>query len=401
MITRTRVLAAAGAASALLLLSGCSGTEPAPAAAHPVFDAPADEQPGLALTATQSARTVAFRQTLTFTTRHGATVLTSEGRMDLPAGRAAGAQTWKTAGGLPASLRERFLGASLGPDETQPATTGVAVDGQDVLVRPGEAGYWLRYTPADTFDEGNDNAVQSLRGTAVPFGGTLLDLVPGAGRVTSSEAAGGGRTYRATTTAPEALELFPPGVRSGLTRGMGDDSLPLPVTLEIGADAEGRLTRATADLAPLLGNENDGLAAVTALRAELTVSGHGTSAPELPPAAVQRTAADVVKDIHAVEPGACVDLATGMRDNSLIAEIPCGARPEARIFARPVLAGDHPGAKTANRSARAACGGEYIGAPKAWTATSEKKGSYWSVWPSEGAWGERGAARAACFVMLR
>ncbi|MFD5914967.1 hypothetical protein ACFWHL_40305 [Streptomyces massasporeus] len=247
-LTRARLGIAAAAVT--LLVAGCSAGEP-DAPPHPVFSAPRAQQPAKALEATAATGGFTFRQAMTFQLGAGRATLSSEGRMAPKAGRAVGTRSWSFTERVTTSEREALLGLSPAPSP-QPSKLGVAVDGADVLVRPGAASYWIRHTPSDFTLDGNRN-VEALAGTEVPFGGTLLELVTAANRVTKSASAGEGRTYTVRTPAPAALALFPKDLRDMLHRGTDDAAAPLPVDLTLRTDGRGRLVRAAADLGVLKG----------------------------------------------------------------------------------------------------------------------------------------------------
>ncbi|MEU1892845.1 hypothetical protein [Streptomyces pristinaespiralis] len=193
-----------------VFLTACSAGSDEQEPAHPVFDAALQQQPRQALLATRAAGTASFRQTLTFTSEHGDSVQTSEGRLDFGGSRAAGSQAWKIADGLPDEAKDALLGTRLGEGRS-PARSHLAIDPGTIRLRSGEAAYWLRYDESAPFASGD--SIDALRGTEAAFGGTLLEIVSGAQEVRQSAADGEGRTY------PSAAADGCPHPAGGLRRG--------------------------------------------------------------------------------------------------------------------------------------------------------------------------------------
>ncbi|MGW3991103.1 hypothetical protein [Streptomyces sp. NPDC004830] len=337
---------------------------------------------------------------MTFELGTGQATLSSEGRMARKAGRAVGTRTWSFTGPLPTPEREALLGLSPAPTP-QPSKLGVAVDGADVLVRPGAASYWIRHTPSDFTLDGNRN-VEALAGTEVPFGGTLLELVAAGSRVTKSASAGKGRTYTVRTPAPAALALFPKDLRDMLQRGTDDAAEPLPVDLALRTDGRGRIVRAAADLGVLKGRERGSLRGLKGIRVEMTISRYGSPVPKLPSPDLRVTARDTVRDIDELEPGVCFDPHTGTSSDLLVVIRPCKTGHGARVLAQPELDSTYPGAAAAQRQAEAACDRAVPTSPAAWRAESAKRDAHWFSWPTDKwDWGEHGAAHATCYVLTR
>ncbi|MEU0393069.1 hypothetical protein ABZ208_09880 [Streptomyces sp. NPDC006208] len=400
MIIRHRFpLLAAGAA---LVLTACSGGgAAAEKPAHPVFDAPVQGQPRKALLATQKARSASFTQTLTFTSRHGGTVLTSKGRLDFPGTRASGSLAWKLPAGLPGSTKEALLGTALA-DRTSASTLQVAIDPSTVRIRPGTADYWLRYDDSDPWET---SSIDGLRGSEAAFGGTLLEIVSGAGEVKWSAAADGGRRYRAQVSAFNALDMFAQDIRGELNSSISPNSTENRVALDLTTDSRGRITRAEADLTPLLREEDSALYPMNELRAVLTMNGYGASAAPAPaPSGRTLAAKEAVRPIADVPRGTCVDGSTGIRNpkGTMVVQVSCQQPHDARVFAHPGLGGtDHPGEEAAERQAHAACERAHDTAPSSWTRESVESGAYWLIWPTSSEWGVGQAPKATCYVMSR
>ncbi|MFC5070029.1 hypothetical protein ACFPN0_00010 [Kitasatospora cinereorecta] len=206
MITSRLHPLCAVAASAALLLTGCSGGAADDKPAHPVFDVPVGQQPHQALLATQAARSAAFTQTLTFSSPSGDTVQTTSGRLDFPGGRAVGSIDWAPAEKLPQEAQDTLLGTRLAG--RAPTRTRLAVDPGTIRLRAGEARYWLLY-------EGNSGAiapgaaVDTLRGSEAAFGGTLLEVLSAAEDVKEAPAKKGGRVYGQNSARPTPCACSP------------------------------------------------------------------------------------------------------------------------------------------------------------------------------------------------
>ncbi|WP_069172549.1 hypothetical protein [Streptomyces griseus] len=383
-----------------LLLSACTVGAADEKQAHPVFDVPVEQQPRQALLATQAARTARFTQSLTFTSPDGDTVQTSTGRVDFPGGRAAGSIAWTLAEGLPEEAKDALLGTRLGAGRS-PAGVRVAVEPDTIRLRAGEAGYWLSYAGASAAF-GGDDAIDVLRGAESAFGGTLLETVSGVQDVKESPAGDGGRTYRAKLTAFNALRMFSKDLRAELTSDIDPNGTATPVTLGLSADAEGRITRAEADLSALLDRKDSALAGTTGLRAVLTLGGFGASEPAMP-APSERTldAKKATTAVGEVAEGACADLTTGTRILDMVVSVPCAGPHEARVYAHEAFGARYPGDRKAKRMARAACDEAYGSAPAAWTAEGAKKDHYWYTWPGEGRWGVGAEPVVTCYVLTR
>ncbi|ALC19009.1 septum formation family protein [Streptomyces pristinaespiralis] len=399
MITRPRLSLAAVAVATSVFLTACSGGSEEQDPAHPVFDATLQQQPRQALLATQAAGTASFRQTLTFTSEHGDSVQTSEGRLDFDGSRAAGSQAWKIADGLPDEAKDALLGTRLGEGRS-PARSDLAIDPGTIRLRSGEAAYWLRYDESAPF--GSGDSIDALRGTEAAFGGTLLEIVSGAQEVRQSAADGGGRTYRARLTAFNTLRMFSKDLRDELISSIDPGVTERRVTLDLSVDADGRISRAEADFSALLGRKDSALRSVTGLRAVLTVSGFGASPPVMPPLSGRTVSAkDTVRPIGEVEPGACVDLNTGTRVLDMVVAVSCEQPHDARVFAHAAFGADHPGRKAARQQAGENCRQAYRSASESWTREAVKDDMYWYTWPTEAGWNRGGKPVASCYVVSR
>ncbi len=383
-----------------LLLTACAGSSEDQQPSHPVFDAPVGQQPRQALLATQGSRNARFTQTLTFGSPSGDTVQQSAGRVDFSDGRAAGSIEWVLAPDLPAAAKDALLGVRLGPGHS-PARTRIAVDGDSVRLRAGEAGYWLKYEGTlETF--GGEASVNALRGTESAFGGTLLEILSGAQDVKDAKAPGGGRTYRAQLTAYNALRMFSQDLRAELTSNIDPNGTDTPVTLSIAVDADGHITRAEADFTELLDRKDSALAAMTGLHAVMTLSRQGDSPPAMPtPSERTLDAKTAVRTVGDLKKGSCADLATGNRTFDMVVAVPCAQPHDVRVFAHARLGTEYPADGRAQQKVDEECRSEHLSAPREWKREAADEDVYWYTWPEEDSWGVGGTATASCYIVTR
>ncbi|MFE7757181.1 hypothetical protein [Streptomyces sp. NPDC057429] len=399
MITSRLHPLCAVAASAALLLTGCSGGAADDKPAHPVFDVPVGQQPHQALLATQAARSAAFTQTLTFSSPSGDTVQTTSGRLDFPGSRAVGSIDWAPAEKLPQEAQDTLLGTRLAG--RAPTRTRLAVDPGTIRLRAGEARYWLLY-------EGNSGAiapgaaVDTLRGSEAAFGGTLLEVLSAAEDVKEAPAKKGGRVYRAELSQTYALRLFPKDLGSELAISMDANGDVPFVPLSISVDAKGRVLRAEADLSALLGRKDSALKGMTGLRARLDLTGFGVSAPVMPAASEPALdAKKAVTKVAKVKKGGCADLATGTRTFGMVVSLPCEQPHDIRVFGHARFDATYPGKDAAKRMAGEACDDAHDAAPSAWTRGAVKKGRFTYTWPRAGGWGAGSDPVITCYVKTR
>ncbi|MFD7326607.1 hypothetical protein ACFV9D_36940 [Streptomyces sp. NPDC059875] len=377
---------AAALAAASLSLTACGGGGTDAAAAHPVFSEPLDRQVFLALRHTQQAGSAEFRQKVTFTSPDGKAVQTLTGRLDFADSRGEAASTWRVPRQFPEDARETILGALPGRD-TGDATSRYTVDTEAIHYRAGSAGYRLRYSGSDIKPLWGVDSISHLRGSEAAVGGTLLEALGSA--VATSQSGTAGRSYRATFPLTAAFDLFPYDIRQEFAPTPLYDtakSAPIPVTVDV--DAEGRVTRAQADLSALLSKEKDSaLAGVTGLHADLTLGGFGASKPTAAASPAERTldAAEVVIATYDAKPGDCMDFNTGLRHYRMVARVPCTGSYDGRILEQHTLTGDYPGAESAEDQADRAC------------ATSGTRDRAWYTWSTEREWTDNGEGRVTCY----
>jgi hypothetical protein len=386
-----RTTAALAAASLLLTACGGGGADngkTAEAAAHPVFSEPLDRQVFLALRRTQKAGDAEFRQTVTFTSRKGKAVQTLTGRVDFTAGRGEAASSWRVPRPFPQAARETILGE--GPGRTTgDASSSYTVDTQAIHYRAASAGYWLRYT-GDIKPLWGVDSISHLRGTEAAVGGTLLEAL-GSAEATSATGTAG-RTYRATFPLQAALDLFPYDLRTEFVPASLNSTAKTPeVPVTVDVDAEGRVTRAQADLSALLRKEKDSaLADVTAVHADLTLAGFGTSKPASAASPAERTldAGTVVITTYEAKTGDCMDFNTGLRHERLVARVPCAGAHDGRVLGQHTLKGGYPGGEAARKRAEEACS----------STTGDRS---WYTWSTAREWSDNGKGRATCYTVTR
>jgi hypothetical protein len=406
VIRRPSLLAAAVVAVApLLLLTACSGgardekpkSVPSP---HPVFSKPLDTQPYEALQQTHRAGSASFTQTVTYASKQGDAVLTIKGRLDFAGSRGDGTRAWKVPTAFPAAAKDAILGETAG-GRRGASSARIAVETQDIHLRPGSAAYWLRYG-ADTGPLYGLDHVTRLRGTAAPISGTLLEVLSGARATGQDKTPDGGRSYRTEVPLNLTWSLVPTHLWDEVdTDPQTDAATPTPLTLTV--DAEGRITHAEADLSALRKGKGGALSHVTAIRAELSVTGHSTSKPTMP--TVSETildAGEAVRLSEKTKAGECIDFNTGIPHHDAVVRVSCSTSHDGRVFAQVPLgaAEEYPGDEAAERRAMGACERAKEVAPAAWTQEAEP-GSYWSMWPGPTGWGVGSKPVATCYVVSR
>jgi hypothetical protein len=390
-VTRRLVRTAAALAAASLALAACAGPDDGGAArpaAHPVFSEPLDRQVFLALRQTQKAGSAELRQTLTFTSRQGKAVQTLTGRVDFAGSRGEAASDWRVPRQFPEDARTTILGSLPGRTTGDPSSR-YTVDTQTIHYRPASAGYWLRYT-GDIKPLWGVDSISHLRGSEAAVGGTLLEALGTAEATARSGAVG--RSYTATFPLTAAMNLFPFDLREELVPRPLNNTVttpPIPVTVDV--DADGRITRARADLSALLSKEKDGaLTEVTALHADLTLGGFGASKPNAAATPAERTldAGTAVVAMYDTKPGDCMDLNTGLRQHRLVTRVPCTGSYDGKVLGQHRLVGDWPGTRAAMDRAERAC---------ADTAGDRS----WYTWSTAREWTDNGGGRATCYSVLR
>ncbi|MFB7373493.1 hypothetical protein ACFC0D_27010 [Streptomyces sp. NPDC056222] len=391
MIRRLARTAAALAAASLSLTACGGGTDDGGAAkpaAHPVFSEPLDRQVFLALRHTQKAGSAELRQIVTFTSRQGEAVQTLTGRVDFTGSRGEAASSWRVPRQFPEDARATILG-SLPGRTTGDTSSRYTVDTQTIHYRPASAGYWLRYS-GDIKPLWGIDSISHLRGSEAAVGGTLLEALGTAEATAQSGTAG--RSYTATFPLAAAMNLFPYDLRKEFVPIPLNDTVrtpPIPVTVDV--DADGRITRARADLSALLTKEKDSaLTEVTALHAELTLGGFGASKPTAAATPAERTldAGTAVVATYDTKSGDCMDFNTGLRQHRLVTRVPCTGSYDGKVLGQHRLAGGWPGTRSAMDRAERACA----------DAAGDRS---WYTWSTAREWTDNGEGRATCYSVTR
>lgn len=377
------------------------GTDDKPTA-HPVFAEPVGRQPFLALRQTQKAGSATFTQTMTFVSKKGNAVQTSTGRLDFAGSRGEGSRSWTVPDQFAEEAKDVILGTTPGFMRAEPSGR-IAVDTQTIHYRAESAGYWIRYGAGNADPLNGINSITHLRGSEAALGGTLLEAIGSAEAASQQESASGGRTYRASFALNTAWDLFPSDLTEELASVWNQNVKQPAVPLTLTVDAKGRVTRAEADLSGLLKGEESALAEVTAIRAQLTLTGHGTSKPVMPTASDRvLDAGTAVTRTDEVKAGDCVDFSTGLRHSKMALRVSCGPPHDGRVFARSSLGdGEYPGATETMAWAKDVCRRSYGRAPAKWTNEAVGSVKYWFDWSTESEWQERGKTEATCYVVSR
>ncbi|MFD8209261.1 hypothetical protein ACFV2S_23055 [Streptomyces sp. NPDC059695] len=385
-------------------LTGCTGDEspsssaspkPATRTAHPVFSQKLDRQLFLAVRETQKAGNASFVQKLTFVSKKGDVQQKMSGELDFAGGRGRTTMTWSIPAGTRGSVRRSVLGTTPGRGYGEPVGRYL-VDRQDIHYRGGDAGYWLRYTDADSDATPGDGPVDHMRGTESPIGGSLLEGITGS-TATAQRAADGGRTYQGEMPLSALWHILPPDLE-GLSRETYTSpqrkTLPLTVTV----DRNGRVTHARADLTGTIRMDSS-FSDFTSVTMDLTLTRYGTSKPTMTPGAPVRLASSSVADIAKIAPGACIDFATGRREGRLVVTVPCSAPHDGRVFAQADLTPGKDDTAT-NERADVACRRARNLVPQSWISDANEPGTYWRWWTKPES-GTDSTLVATCYVITR
>ncbi|MEU0301056.1 hypothetical protein ABZ252_16550 [Streptomyces sp. NPDC006175] len=348
---------------ALVGTAGCGAGEKAPAG-EAVYALPLAEQFQAATDVTREAGTAAFVSTLTYGAAGGDAVQRARGSQDY--GR--GTSRADVALDAPRTFPEGPLGLLRGaaPEGRQV----LATEDDDVYVRHGRSA-WLKYGPeaVSRFGEATADVAGHAAGDAAPYSGTLADLVP---RTIPREAperrADGSRVYRVDLLPEVAGELLPRHLR-GAGDAWGTESVGLTVRL----DADGRLTSASADLAPVLAALHDQgmLPEVKRLRAtyELTAFGKPVKRPFADDEPVE-DAVEVLATVDTLTPGRCATTGgTGLGTEEIVRPVDCADRHDIRVLGQVEVDRVFPGQPdvgNGGRYAKEECRSVDAAAPEDW-----------------------------------
>lgn len=335
-----------------------------------VFSLPPAEQLVAARKATEAAGTARFVSTLLYTAKGGGQLTDrTTGSHVFKEDRAVAVQVQSTTGAFPKSAVTALRG------ENGRAWRSYSVEGDDVLYRTAKR-TWLRYAAGAPEDVAKAAAGLTKRaGSTVPYGGTLADAVFGAFPAAQpKKRSDGTRYYHVMTSAGVFADLVP----DGFAPKKGASGEAAEVSLEVELDAQGRLTRAGADLSSLLTDrETQG---VTGLKAVLVQSDFGHEAPaSVRPGEPTEDAGKVLTATAKLKPGACASTDTGLGSVVLARPVDCSAAPDLRVFAQITLNDPIEGPmsfESVYELAKDRCGERYGSAPAAWKAQGRPAGEY-------------------------
>ncbi|MFI6641122.1 hypothetical protein [Streptomyces sp. NPDC050504] len=337
-----------------------------------VFSLPPADQLVAARTATEGGGTVRFVSTLVYTAKGGGQLTDrTTGSQDFGADRAVAVQVQSTTGAFP----QKAVAALRG--ENGRAWRSYSVEGDDVLYRTAKR-TWLRYA-ASAGDISKEAALLSKRaGSTTPYGGTLADAVFGSfPEARPEKRSDGTRYYHVMTPAGVFADLVP----DGFAPRAGSKGEAVPVSLEVELDAQGRLTRAEADLSALITDrETHG---VTGIKAHLAFSEFGHKAPpSVRPGERTEDASKVLTELTKIKPGECAGHDTGLAGFSLLRRVDCSTAHDLRIFGQVRInetSKERIGLDGAYKMAQDRCEERYTDAPAAWTAKGRPAGTFYTL----------------------
>ncbi|MFG2590156.1 hypothetical protein [Streptomyces sp. NPDC048438] len=347
----------------LIGTAGCGAGEKAPAG-EAVYGQPLAEQFQAAAGATREAGTAAFVSMLTYGAAGGDAVQRARGSQDYERGTARAELGLDAPRTFPEGTLELLRGSA--PKGKQVLATA----DDDVYVRSGSSA-WLKYTPeaVNKFGEATGEVAGHAAGDAAPYSGTLADLVPRAiPREAPERRADGSRVYRVDLLPEVAGELLPRHLR-GAGDAWGTESVGLTVRL----DADGRLTSASADLAPVLAAlHNQGmLLEVKRLRAtyELTAFGEPVKRPFDDGEPVE-DAVEVLASVDTLTRGRCATTdGTGLGTEEIVRPVDCADRHDIRVLGQVEVDRVFPGQPiigSTDRYGKEECERADAAAPKDW-----------------------------------
>ncbi|WP_370421601.1 hypothetical protein AB8O64_25365 [Streptomyces sp. QH1-20] len=339
---------------------------------HPVFDAEQSMQLLKAREVTRQSGLARFTSTVVVASTGGDAVETSRGEQDFGRGTAYAERTVSIPDDFPERAADR-----LGP----PGTETFAIVARQVLVRDGVT--WLHYRPTGVGPVAD--AMRSLRrfkGETAPYGGTLAEAIGSArpqGRSVGRE--DGGRDYRAVVPGGVAAAALPRGLgrmKDGWNseRGKGNNaSYPLDVRL----DSQGRVTRATMDLTPLLAHMRE-VEGVKSVRATYELSGYGSRVGRaLPDPSEAQDATKTLTLTGELAPGDCALTAPGLSSVSMVRVVSCDRQHDLRVFGQlpvDVRGSEAVDGEAAMKRAGEGCREKFRAAPEEWRQEAVPAGLY-------------------------
>ncbi|WP_406863236.1 hypothetical protein ABZO31_23475 [Streptomyces sp. HUAS MG47] len=356
----------------LLAAVACQADGPAQTAPdHAVYGQPLSGHIRAAQEVTAESGSARFTYTLTYETTKGPGKEVVTGAQDYAERTADATRTLTLPRGL-SEETERTLGSWPGGEPQM-----FEVTGSDVAYRM-RSGDWLRYSASGSQEFAQHaSAVLYRAGDNVPFGGTPEDVLTVVARPAKGPAVDedGRRTYSVMAKGLLMQPTLPGSMDMLLTAGVPD--LPMTVTL----DADGLLTEATADYAPLLADlhRKGHLKEVTAMKGVHRLTEHGRAEPRRS----SKGAVDAEKaltDLHRVRPGACASDDTGLGHVRLVRVVACSARHDLQVYAHVNVAlassSKAPTEEDAYRDADRQCRREFDSAPSAWVARARPAGTF-------------------------
>ncbi|MEU7027143.1 hypothetical protein AB0A60_10700 [Streptomyces sp. NPDC046275] len=370
----------------LAALAGCQsgggaaadGKAPKPTGT-PVYEVRLDDQLSAASRATAAAGSSAFTWTLSYGSARGTAVDRTTGTQDYAKDTARAERVLDIPRRFPADAAAE-LGGRPG---AKPVPEVYEVQGNQVDYRTRRGG-WLRYSSqADMEVVDLFEPVLGRAGDAAPYGGTLAEVV----RVSDpakqpAKGPDGSRTYELSVPWQTADDALPARLAGAATYRDRGGLVPLTVVL----DGQGRLTRASADYTSLLKWMHEGgvLKGVTSLRADYTLTGHGSTAVPARAAGKSGTLEDAEKalaPLARVEPGACASSDTGLGGSlALVRAVPCGKDADLRVFGQVKIKETIRRNPTgvADEKAGERCRSAFRSAPDAWVADARPAGTYFT-----------------------
>ncbi|MEU2516139.1 hypothetical protein [Streptomyces syringium] len=350
---------------------GTSGGDKPPKPAHPVFDAEQSMQLLKARDVTRQSGLTRFTSTVVVGSAGGDAVETAKGEQDWGRGTAYAERTMSIPDDFPARAAER-----LGP----PGAETFAIVARQVLVRDGAA--WLNYRPVGVGPVADAiRSLQVVAGETAPYGGTLAEVIASArpqGRPVVRD--DGGRDYRAVVPGGVASKALPELGRMkddwNSEKDKGQNGM---FPLEIRLDAQGRVSRATMDLTPLIAHMRD-VDGVKSIRATYELSGYGGRPTRLlPDRAEAQDATKTLTLIGELASGDCALTAPGLPSVSMVRVVPCDRPHSLRVFGQlpvDVRGSEAVDGQAAMDRAGQGCREEFRAAPEEWRREAVPAGRY-------------------------
>lgn len=346
---------------------------------HPVYDHEVATHLSRSSEVTRQSGTSAFVATLTYGSDDGDAVDRTEGGQSY-ADETAFAKRTVT---IPEGISDKDAGQIRGESAVEYGKT-LVVDGDSVLYRTSKDG-WLRFSPdADKeFTDAVQGILQHTGDNTVPYGGTLATAVAAVRPAQEPKRLdGGAHRYRVSSDADAVLGLLPTELTMAVesSEEVRENTVDVPLTVEL--DREGRMTKATADLEPLLDilHEAKTLTGVKSLQAQYTLKDFGEPlARSMPEKGDIKDAETVFTPVSAAKDGSCATTDTGMTGMALIRQVKCSASHDIRVIGQvsfeKTVAGYSPDADE-SKTARRLCTQKVESAPPAWSAEARPQNTF-------------------------